>query len=149
MVWLFGSSGVACSASGLFNLCRKGGSRSPQCRPLSVDQSIPHWLKPTRLSFWPATRLLGSAGLYTIFSSACRRYVQSWFTRTLPLEVRSLQPIVFLVCPATADSAFTFSSAFSWLLLSAPRRSPAAAAMSGPVEKNGSVLVTGAALGAG
>ena len=30
--------------SGALSRWRNGGSRSPQCVPLSVDQSIPHWL---------------------------------------------------------------------------------------------------------
>src|SRR5438128_12556970 len=70
------------SNCGEFTCCLKGGRRSPQVAPLSVDQSMPHWLKPTRLSFCPTTKLVGSAGLKAISVSACRRNVQSWFART-------------------------------------------------------------------
>ena len=79
-------------AAGSFSWLRNGGSMSPQFRPLLVEKSMPHWLNPTRLSFWPPARLFGSVGLATMSSSACRRYVQSWLTRALPLLVRLPQP---------------------------------------------------------
>src|SRR5947209_4135602 len=44
------------------------------------------------LSFMPATRFAGSVGLYAMFVSAWRRYVQSWLTRTSRRPARSLQP---------------------------------------------------------
>src|SRR5690242_20314070 len=63
IVLLFGLSAVGPIASGPFSRCRTGGNRSPHFRPLVFEKSIPHWLKPTRLSFCPATRSLVSTGL--------------------------------------------------------------------------------------
>ncbi len=51
MVLSFGLSAFGPMSSGSLNRCRNGGSMSPHWEPLFVDQSIPHWLKPTRLSF--------------------------------------------------------------------------------------------------
>jgi hypothetical protein len=59
-----------CGAAGAFRRCQNGGSRSPQWTPLSIDQSMPQWLKPMRLSFCPARRFDGSLGLATMSSSA-------------------------------------------------------------------------------
>src|SRR5439155_1498719 len=62
----------------------------PQCLPLSVEKSMPHWLNPTRLSFWPAVRCVGLDGSNAMSSSAWRRKVQSWLTRLLPLPLSRL-----------------------------------------------------------
>src|ERR1700736_1941264 len=45
-----------------------------------------------RLSFWPAIRFEGLAGLTLMLSSACRRKVQSWLTRTFPSAFRMPHP---------------------------------------------------------
>ena len=94
------------SNCGEFECCRNGGSRSPQCAPLSVDQSMPHWLKPTRLSFWPASRLWESVGLNVMSVSAWRRKLQSWLTRVFCAPAfRPPQPIAeFGVCPMRSAS---------------------------------------------
>src|SRR3954468_19821169 len=57
------------------------------------------WLKPTRLSFIPPTRLFGSVGLTAMSSSACRRNVQSWLTRPFWPWLRSAQPTDLTVIP--------------------------------------------------
>ena len=51
MVLLFGLLAFGPMNSGALRRWRKGGSMSPQLEPLFVDQSMPHWLKPTRESF--------------------------------------------------------------------------------------------------
>ena len=145
MVCRLGSVGVGSWLAGLFSFCRKGGSRSPQCLPLSVDQSMPHWLKPTRLSFWPASRLLGSSGLNVIVSSAWRRKLQSWFTRLLPLPSRPEHPIEPGAAPrSAAGRSCPVPAASAASSRSSPAETPRAccAAATVPADRNGSGRVS-------
>ena len=83
----------------------------PQCWPLSNEKSKPQWLNPAALSFWPATRLRGLTGLALISSSAWRRNVQSWLTRTLLAGLRLAQPAVSIVTPDLAPPGSAVLSA--------------------------------------
>ena len=145
MVWRLGSEAVGSWLNGSFSFWRNGGSRSPQCLPLSVDQSMPHWLNPTRLSFWPASSSLGSSGLKVIVSSAWRRKLQSWLTRLFPLLSRPGHPrdpgpeprsAVGRSCPVPAASAASSRSS--------PAEMPSAcwAATTVPADRKGRVRVT-------
>ena len=90
---------------------------------------MPQWLKPIRLSFWPAIRFCGSTGLTAIPSSAWRRKVQSWLTRTLLSEFRWAQPSELLLTESDPPP------------LSASARSRASfAACSRPADSEGAVL---------
>src|SRR5450759_5238467 len=92
---------------------------------------MPQWLKPIRLSFWPAMKFAGLTGLTAIPSSACRRKVQSWFTRTLPSVFRLRHPSALALIESEPAP------------LPAPARSSASdAACSKPDERNGAVFVT-------
>src|SRR4029453_519987 len=146
IVWLLGASAVGTMASGLLSFCRNGGSWSPQWRPLSRDQAIEHWLKPTRLSLEPASRLGGWAGLWTMSFSAWRRKVQSWLTRTLPLVLRLRQPRVpapmpMSRLPVSAVTAPSAANSRSSAALTPPLLSTSSAALSSPLERNDDRLV--------
>src|SRR4029453_18924725 len=147
IVWLLGASAGGTMASGLLSFCRNGGSWSPQWRPLSRDQAIEHWLKPTRLSLEPASRLGGWAGLWTMSFSAWRRKVQSWLTRTLPLGLRLRQPRVPAPMPMSRlpVSAVTAPAAGNSRAAARPPPPPllstSSAALSRPLERNADRLL--------
>ena len=94
---------------------------SPQCLPLSVEKSMPHWLNPTRLSFWPAVRCVGLDGSNAMSSSAWRRKVQSWLTRLLPLPLSRLaqpsepgpEPVASPARPKSAPDAASAATSLS------------------------------------
>src|SRR5439155_4338563 len=96
---------------------------------------MPHWLNPTRLSFWPPVSWLGLDGLAAMLSSACRRNVQSWFTRLLPLPLSRLEqpsapgPDPVLVLPDRPKSPPAAASAATSLSSSSPFRAALAEMM--------------------